>query len=323
MAEGAVVAIPPVTPLGKAPGGAGQSTPWTESRRAKFGMDGLGRQSQMGSGTPHTAGELLSAPWQKEPVHCGMECGCTTANTRWFKWDHENDNPIGFLCWPCGRTNSNLFGRTTLKSIKEEVNGSADIHKKYFDSRAPLAEKVKDLGPGGPPHLEEKATKRGKKEVIETTASEGFRLALEEAAEKCFWWEDYKKQFCRKPNGKVMSDTQALRIMNQNQHEIKKVGRLEVVVIPKKNPAMKLKRIHDTEARKQVRTDHDGVEEADEVFETLKADTEMLRQRHKSRAGHVGPSNRTNFGSAQNPAVSTEVVAVEPQVLQLNRSYFG
>ena len=120
MAEGAVVAIPPVTPLGKAPGGAGQSTPWTESRRAKFGMDGLGRQSQMGSGTPHTAGELLSAPWQKEPVHCGMECGCTTANTRWFKWDHENDNPIGFLCWPCGRNNYNLFGRTPLKSIKEE-----------------------------------------------------------------------------------------------------------------------------------------------------------------------------------------------------------
>ena len=50
---------------------------------------------------------------------------------------------------------------------------------------------------------------------------------------------------------------------------------------------------------------------------------EMLRQRHKSHTGHVGPSNRTNFGSAENPAVSTEVVAVEPQVLQLNRSYFG
>ena len=179
------------------------------------------------------------------------------------------------------------------------------------------------MGPGGPPHLGENAPHRFKKEVIETVASEGFRLALEEAAEKCFWWEDYKKEFCRKPNGKVMSDVQALRVMNQNKHEIKKVGRLEVVVIPKKNPAMKLKRIHDTEARKQVRTDHDGVEEADEVFETLKADTEMLRQRHKSRAGHVGPSNRTNFGSAENPAVSTEVVAVEPKLLRLNRRFLS
>ena len=53
------------------------------------------------------------------------------------------------------------------------------------------------------------------------------------------------------------------------------------------------------------------------------ATAEMLRQRHKSRAGHVRPSNRTNSGSTENPAVSTEVVAVEPQVLQLNRSYFG
>ena len=50
---------------------------------------------------------------------------------------------------------------------------------------------------------------------------------------------------------------------------------------------------------------------------------EMLRQRHKSRAGHVGPSNRTNFGTTENPAVSTEVVAVEPQVLRLNRSCCG
>ena len=82
------------------------------------------------------------------------------------------------------------------------MNGSANAHKKYFDSRAPLAEKVKDLGPGGPPHFDERAPQRGKKEVIETTASEGFRLALEEAAEKCFWWEDYKKEFDKKGFGK-------------------------------------------------------------------------------------------------------------------------
>ena len=50
---------------------------------------------------------------------------------------------------------------------------------------------------------------------------------------------------------------------------------------------------------------------------------EMLRQRHKSRAGHVGPSNRTNFGSAENPTVSTEVVAVEPKLLRLNRRFLS
>ena len=53
------------------------------------------------------------------------------------------------------------------------------------------------------------------------------------------------------------------------------------------------------------------------------ADAEMLRQRHKSRAGHVGPSNRTNFGSAENPAVSPEIVAVEPKLLRLNRRFLS
>ena len=33
------------------------------------------------------------------------------------------------------------------------------------------------------------------------------------------------------------------------------------------------------------------------------APTEMLRQRHKSRAGHVRPSNRNNFGSTGESSV--------------------
>ena len=47
-----------------------------------------------------------------------------------------------------------------------------------------------------------------------------------------------------------------------------------------------------------------------------RAFSEMLRQRHKSRDGHIRPSNRNNFGS-------TEVTSVRPNSLRFNRDNFG